>query len=248
MDDDTSFVLESTIETYALGFNLLADLIREFLDVSKDLMMQIVLMLAFPIYFLAIILFTIVLTLLGVAPRQDFLLPRSTPTHASVELDSLRKERSNSSDSKAIRHADRSRLKTSDGRAPGAFVGHSRINTPRPPSASPNYLSLSHAIPPHLQDCEFYYNNVDIDIVENSPMLKSSERPLARITVDGESHTHNTVSAKRFLENLETERRMTVNNAGIFDLGEEKRGKMELKNRVYVGPALWLLRVLMEEM
>ena len=40
---------------------------------------------------------------------------------------------------------------------------------------------------------------------------------------------------------------VTVNEAGGLDVGEEKRGKLELRNRVYVGPAQWLIRVFIEE-
>ena len=233
------FLFGTIIGAFAIGFECLADLIRDFLDFLRWLMRHLV---TIPLQN--------VIALVVVGPEQDFPHHPFTPTHTSVGLDSSSSGLSNNSalvDLKLISHLHQSLTKILDERVNGANIGHQRIVSPNPLPPSPNYLSPPPAIPPHLKDCEFYYNNVDLDPVQDSPLFKS-ERPIVRITVDGLSQTCDPESAKIFLQNLDTLRKITVSNAGILDLGEEKRGKLEVKNRVYVGPAQWLLRVLMEEL
>ena len=254
--------MEPIIEAYAIGFKLLADLIRDLLNALKCLMMHIVAILAFPIHFLAITFYTIVMTLMDVAPRQDFPHLPSMPTHtrptlSSAELEGLvdvegsvqhEGSSNNISEWSFIRNGVDWRGKTPDGRVKSAPIGHLRIVPSNSPSASYHSFSPPPAIPPHLKDCEFYYNDVGVDLVGKSPVPDDGGQPIMRITVDGQSHHYVPESAKTFLHSLESLRMVTVNEAGGRDVGEEKRGKLELRDRVYVGPARWLLRVLIEEL
>lgn len=249
MHGTTRYLLEPIIEAYAISFKRLAHLIRDLLNASRCLVRHIVVILAFPIYFLAIIFRTIVMTLAGATPRQDFPPYPTTPTHTSatpysLDLDSPSNELSNKSDFVLFSHMV---TKLSGGRGKSASVGHPRIIPPNPPPGGPDDLPPPRAIPPHLKDCEFYYNNVDIDIASCPPPLDSCGLPNVRITVDGESKTCVPGYAMTFLQSLESTRPVTVNEAGGFDLGEEKRAMLELRDRVYVGPAQWLVRVLIEE-
>ena len=249
MHDTTRYLMEPIIEAYAIGFKRLANLIRDLLNALGCLMRHIVEILAFPIYFLAITFYAIVMTLVGVAPRQDFPHYPFTPSSTlySVDLDNSSNESSNNSDLLSFSQVDGSLTRIPDGCVKSASLGHLRITPPNPPPASPDHLPPPPAIPPHLKDCEFYYKNVVEDLLEIPPLLNDGGQPIVRLTVDGVRQHCIPGFAKSFLQSLETMRPTTVNDAGGFDLGEEKRGKLELRNRVYVGPAQWLVRVLIEE-
>ena len=261
MNGTTRYLMEPIIEAYAIGSMRLVDLIRDLLDTLECIMRHIVAILALPIYFLAITFCTIVMTLMDVAPLQDFPHHPSMPTDYPPTLSSGGPEGSgdlegsvvlegssiNNSEWGLIRNMAGWRGKTPDGRVKSAPVGQLRAVFSNPPSASSHNFSLPPAIPPHLKDCEFYYKDVDVDIEGKSPVLNDDGQPIVQITVDGKSHNHVPESAKTFLHSLESLRRVTVNEAGGLDVGEEKRGKLELRDRVYVGPARWLLRVLIEE-
>ena len=142
----------------------------------------------------------------------------------SGNLDSSSHEPSSHSDRDIISDLLESGTNVPYGRVKSASFGHqSTIPPPTPP-----------AIPPHLKDCEFYYNRdntVIVDHVENSHMLNDDGQPIVRITVDGVSRICSPEAAKDFLQSLEP----------------KKRGILEMKNRVYVGPVRWLVRVLIEE-
>ena len=221
--------MEPIIETCAIGFTRLADLIYDLLNLLSALsclMWHIVVILASPIYFLTITFYTIVMTLVSVAPRQGFRHNPFTPKHTPptlypVSLDSSSNESSNSSD---------------------------LLITPQdPPPASPDSHSLPPAIPPHLKDCEFYYNDVDIDHVEKSPTYGFTGHPVVRLNVDGVTRVCMHEIARNFLQNLPETTTIGGSNADEPDFVEEKRAMLELRDRVYVGPVQWLVRVLIEE-
>ena len=260
--------MEPIIEAYAISFKRLADLDRDLLKALRCLMMHIIAILAFPVYFLAITFCTIVMTLMGVAPRQDapqqdapqqdfphhpFAPTQTSPTLSAVDVDSTSNEFISNSDLITINQVGGiSQVggwlgKIPDGRVKSASVGHPRTISSNPPPASSSYLSDPPAISPHLKDCEFYYNDLDEEPLENSAMLNDGGQPIVHITVDGVSQIYLPGDARTFLQNLENKRTVTFNDAGGFDRGEGKRGKLEMRNRVYVGPVQWLLRVLIEE-
>ena len=236
------------IEAYATGFKRLVDLIRAFLNALGCLMMHIVVITASPIFFLTITFYTIVTTLVGFGPRQGFRLCPFMPKHTSPTLNpGSSNESSNSSDLLSFSHVDGSLPQNPHGRVKSASVGDLHITSPNPPPASPDYPSLPPAIPPHLKDCEFYYNDVNIDHVEKSPTFGFTGHPVVRINIDGVTHVCMHGRARYFLENLEDKMTVIENDDGESDLIEEKRGMLEMRDRVYVGPVQWLVRILIEE-
>ena len=237
------------IETYAIGFELLADLISDLLNDLISLMIHIVVMIALPVYFLAITFYTIVMTLLGVAPQQDFPHHPVTPNHisptpSSVEPDNASNEGNSNPKHYLIGQVGGWLKKLPDGRVKSASVGHLRINTP-PTSA--DSLSPPPAIPPHLKNCEYYYHDLDEELLDKSVTINDGGQPIVRITVDGVSQLLFPESATTFLQSLESIELGTVNDDGVLELSQGKRGKLEMRHRVYVGPVQWLLRVLREE-
>ena len=95
---------------------------------------------------------------------------------------------------------------------------------------------LPPAIPPYLKDREVFYNKVDMKFHENSKLLLVGRGQMVRLTICGRRISSGPGCVKMVLENYD---RMSVSS-------ESERGVLELWNRVYVGPAEWLVRVLEE--
>lgn len=108
-----------------------------------------------------------------------------------------------------------------------------------PPGTEPQAPTpLPPAIPPYLEDCEFYYNTVNMRLSKNSSLLVVGGLQVARLTIDGQSLSRSPGYIRMVLENFER---------GRIARGETVRAKLEFWDRVYVGPTEWLLRVMMEK-
>lgn len=106
---------------------------------------------------------------------------------------------------------------------------------------------LPPAIPPYLKDCEFYYNTVDMNLIENYSLCLEGRLQVVRLTIDKQSISSGPGYIKMVLENLERGRMPKFSEReGVLERSKNKKAMLELWNRVYVGPAEWLLRVLEE--
>ena len=223
MPGTTGYLEEPAIETYAIGFERMIGHVRDLLATLICIMRHILAILVFPIYLLAVGYCTILIP--EAFPHHPLTRINSSPTLNSVDTDSSSHE-----------------SQSPDECVKGASVDHLRIPSPNPPPASPDYPSLPPAIPEHLKECEFYYNDVNVDLATHSPTLDLGGQRKVRLHVDRVTRTCTSGHARAWLEVLESQ-----TGDGDLEPGEQRRAQLELGDRVYVGPASWLIRVLMEE-
>ena len=258
LDSTTPRLMEPAIEAYAIVSRRLAYTVCDLLTAIRCVTMHIIAILIFPIFLLSITFKTIVTTLMSMtlpqnAPHHPAPPTHDSPTSHSVDLyESSSNSSGNSSvpiDLKYIGHVDGLLTDIPEGCVRSATVvkinGRLQITPADPPPG--NYLGPPPAIPSHLKNCEFYYNSVDIDLIEHTSRLQNGQPQVVRVTVDEHCRTCAPGYAKVFLESLEAGRLVSFKDDGGVELSDSKRGKLEMTNRVYVGPVDWLLRVLIEE-
>ena len=224
MRGTTLNLMEPIIEAYATG---LPDLVRDLLNASRCLMRHIVAILAIPICLLAILLCIISTTLLGVDPPQDSPHDPSTPTHTSPRPTYI---------SPTVHSADNdssSNESINNPRVTSAGVGHLGMTPLITPPATPAHNPTPRAIPSHIKelDCEIYFNGCVI----------SGER--VRLDINGITKMCDPAYAIRWLQSQES-----LTGMGDLNPGEEVRAQLELGDRIFVGPATWLIRVIKEEL
>ena len=224
MRGTTRNLMEPLIEAYAIG---LPDLVRDLSNASRCFMRHIVAIFAIPVFLLAIILCTIAQTLLGVDPPQDSPHDPSTPTQTSPRptycSPTVHSADDDSSSNKSIDNP----------RVTSAGVGHLGMTPLNPPPATPAHHPPPRAIPSHIKelDCEIYFNNTVIN----------DER--VRLDINGITKTCDPAYAIRWLQSQES-----LTGMGDLNPGEEVRAQLELVDRIFVGPASWLIRVIEEEL
>ncbi|CAF9943005.1 MAG: hypothetical protein ALECFALPRED_010423 [Alectoria fallacina] len=133
-------------------------------------MLYITAIAAFPIVCLSATFFTIVTSLTGVTPQKEV---NSDDLAAAVEVQSGL--------------PDESIAVTVHEYLAGALTGSSNKSATIKLNGH-NYVlptDLPSAIPPYLENCEFFYNTADMDLFEKSKLLLEGNLKMARLTMDG---------------------------------------------------------------
>ncbi|KAL9071745.1 MAG: hypothetical protein Q9161_004009 [Pseudevernia consocians] len=225
----------SVMEAYVILLNRLADSVYGFFTALGYITLYTTAIAAFSIVCLLAPFYIIVTSLIGVTPRQE---AGSTHVRTTAKVQS---------DPRGLLHE-----------MIAATVDKSQANLP---SGSPNNntvvkinrhidarpTELPPAIPPYLKDCEFYYNTVDMNLIENYSLCLKGRLQVVRLTIDKQCISNGPGYIKMVLENLERGRMPKLSKReGVFERSKNKKAMLELRNKVYVGPAEWLLRVLEE--
>ena len=235
--------MESVIDAYAIHFKRLADSVCDLLNVMGRIVTHVTEIAELSIVLVSVIFYSIVTALMGATSRQDLTDFSASPTRASPLPHLVDVDNPSGHD---IGTVDNSLRDIPEGYSRDASVlkvdGQIHFIPADISLANPPYIAP--AIPPHLKDCELYYTTIDLEHPEDSGFLLQDR---VRLTINGQRLVCAREYAKTALETLESRREINFNEEGGITLGESKRGGLELRDRVYVGPAEWLLRVLAEE-
>lgn len=121
-----------------------------------------------------------------------------------------------------------------------------RIHATRPPVLT---SGIRRVIPPWLDDFEFYYNNLNWFLPENKILLteKDGKPVCARLTLRGACKLYDVLPAQAVLRRCNPEKVTEFSwEERALNCVEPEKAILELRNRVYVGSTVLLLRVLEE--
>lgn len=229
----------SVIEAYAVFVKRLADSAYDLLAALGCIILYTIVIATFLILYISATFYIIITTLNGMNPRQEADLDNLS---AVVDVQSgIPDEAIATTVDKSLNTtANRSLIKV-----PILQVnGRSLETEPQVPTTE-----LLPAIPWYLKDYEFFYNTADMNLPENARLLTAEDgKPTySRLTICGRCLFSDPAQVKSVLQHLELERVTEFSlEEGIIESCESVRGKLELGDRVYVGQAVWLLRVLEE--
>ena len=241
LPDTSHHLMSSVIEAYAILLQNLNESVRDLLTALGCVILHMIALAVFPIDCLLATFYSIVTSLMGVTPRPKVdMNSLCEATGLDSNEEGTVNEQGSINEVGAI-SADASFADIPNGASRSATAikldGHTHIIP----------ADLPPAIPLHLADCEFYYNTVDLNDVEDPNVLLEGSLQVARVTIDGQCLTCNAGYANNMLLNLEHTRYVDSGGGEMVQVSESKRAQLELGKRVYVGPAEWLLRVLKQE-
>ena len=215
----------SIIEAYIILLQRMAKSVYGLLTALRCVMLDIIVVTVFPIVCLFATFYIIMISLAGVRPLQevgDLSVTAEVQTHevGAVIADNSPADMPKGSSESATAIED---------------DGHTYILSTNPLPA----------IPPHLKDCEYFTNTVNLNLLEPSVVLVEGDLVQVRLRVGQRCFICGSGYAKMVLENLIKE--LMVRGPDGFGCAGNERGRLEMGTRVYVGPVEWLLRILMEE-
>ena len=229
------------IEAYAVFVKRLADSAYDLLAALGCIILYTIVIATFLIVYISATFYIIITTLDGMTLRQE------------ADIDNLRPAadvQRGMADEAIATTVDESQTTTANGSLTDVPIlqinGRSLETELQVPTTE-----LPPAIPGYLKDYEFFYNTADMSLAENARLLtaKEGEPRYSRLTTGGECLIGDPAKIMRILQALELARVTKFGmEEGIIECCESARGKLELGDRVYVGQAWWLLRVMEEKL